>query len=51
MSQPPDRLKETILDGVIFMKDGRIALQGAAEELRDRHGKSIVDLYREVFAC
>jgi len=42
---------ETILDDVIFIKDGRIVLQGSAEDVRARHGKSIVDLYKEVFAC
>ncbi len=41
---------ENILDEVIFIKDGGIALQGDAESVREEHGKSIVDLYKEVFA-
>lgn len=41
---------ETILDEVIFMREGRIALQGGVEEIRERRGKSIADLYREVYA-
>ncbi len=41
---------ENILDDVIFIKDGRIVLQGEAEAVREQHSKSIVDLYREVFA-
>ncbi len=41
---------ENILDEVIFIKDGYIVLQGNAESVREQHGKSIVDLYREVFA-
>jgi ABC-2 type transport system ATP-binding protein len=41
---------ESILDDVIFIKDGRIVLQGGAESVREEHGKSIVDLYKEVFA-
>jgi ABC-2 type transport system ATP-binding protein len=41
---------ENILDEVIFIKDGKIVLQGGAEDMREQHGKSIVDLYREVFA-
>jgi ABC-2 type transport system ATP-binding protein len=41
---------ENILDDVIFIKEGRIVLQGEAEAVREKHGKSIVDLYREVFA-
>lgn len=41
---------EGILDEVIFIKSGRIVLMGDAESVREEHGKSIVDLYREVFA-
>jgi ABC-2 type transport system ATP-binding protein len=41
---------EKILDEVIFIKQGRIAMQGNAETLREAHGKSIVDIYKEVFA-
>lgn len=41
---------ESILDKVIFIKQGRIAMQGDAEALRGEHGKSIVDIYKEVFA-
>ncbi|OQB22813.1 MAG: putative ABC transporter ATP-binding protein YxlF [Firmicutes bacterium ADurb.Bin182] len=40
---------ENILDDVIFIKDGHIVLTGNVEEVRQLHGKSIVDLYREVF--
>ncbi len=40
---------ENILDDVIFIKDGSIVLTGNAEEVRQTHGKSIVDLYKEVF--
>ncbi len=41
---------ENILDEVIFIKQGCIVLQGEAESVREQYGKSIVDLYREVFA-
>ncbi len=41
---------ENILDDVLFIKRGSIVLQGSAESVREEHGKSIVDLYREVFA-
>lgn len=41
---------ENILDEVIFIKEGKIVLQGGAEDMREQRGKSIVDLYREVFA-
>ncbi|PKM93343.1 MAG: ABC transporter ATP-binding protein [Firmicutes bacterium HGW-Firmicutes-1] len=40
---------EKILDDVIFIKEGKIVVMGNAEEVREKHGKSIVDLYREVY--
>lgn len=41
---------ENILDEVIFIKKGKIVLKGGAEAVREESGKSIVDLYKEVFA-
>ena len=41
---------ENILDEVIFIKQGQIVLQGETETIRGQYGKSIVDLYREVYA-
>lgn len=41
---------ERVLDEVIFLRRGRVVLQGEAEAVRAQHGKSIVDLYREVYA-
>ncbi len=41
---------ENLLDEVIFIKNGEIVLQGNAEELREKNKKSIVELYKEVFA-
>ena len=41
---------ETVVDGVIFIKAGRNILAGDADEIREEHGKSIADVYREVFA-
>ena len=41
---------ENILDEVIFIKQGQIVLQGETETIREQTGKSIVDLYREVYA-
>lgn len=40
---------EPALDHVLFLKDGRIVLEGEAEEIRAREGKSIDGLFREVF--
>lgn len=41
---------ETIVDGVIFLKDGRNILMGDADEIREEHGASIADVYRKIFA-
>lgn len=40
---------EQLFDSVIFLDEGRINLQGNAEDLRTRHSKSINDLFKEVF--
>lgn len=42
---------ETILDDVIFIKDGRITLTSSVEDIRDTLGKSVDSYFREVFAC
>ena len=41
---------EPIVDNVVFMKQGGVVLAGDAEEIRTERGKSIVDLYKEVYA-
>ncbi|MGB8452927.1 MAG: ABC transporter ATP-binding protein [Anaerocolumna sp.] len=41
---------EKIIDNAVFIKTGAIVLNGAAEELRVSHGKSIVELYKEIYA-
>lgn len=40
---------EKILDRAIFLKDGRLELAGDVEELRQSHGVSIENLYKEVY--
>ncbi|MCM1150045.1 MAG: ABC transporter ATP-binding protein [Butyricicoccus sp.] len=42
---------ESVLDEVIFLKDGHVMLHSDADELREREGKSVDALFREVFAC
>lgn len=42
---------ERILDDVIFLSSGKILLAGAADDIRAKNGKSIDDLFREVFRC
>ena len=41
---------ERILDDVVFIKKGEIVIEGDAETIRGEHGKSIVELYKEVYA-
>ena len=42
---------ESILDGFVFLHDGKIIRQGSADEVRMETGKSLDELFREVFAC
>lgn len=41
---------ENLLDEVMFLKEGELVVNGNAEEIREKSGKSIVDLYKEVYA-
>ena len=40
---------EAVLDSVVFIKDGKSILYGDAEQIREQRGKSIVELYKEVY--
>jgi ABC-2 type transport system ATP-binding protein len=42
---------EKILDDVIFLKEGEIILTSSVDEIRDKNGKSVDTLFREVFRC
>ncbi len=42
---------ESILDEVVFIQQGKILLHANADELREREGKSVDALFREVFRC
>ena len=42
---------ERILDEVIFIDNGKIKLTSSADELRNKEGKSIDEIFREVFKC
>ncbi len=42
---------ESIFDRAIFLKEGRVVLQGEAEALRAEKGLSLDGLFREVFRC
>ena len=41
---------EKIIDNAVFIKDGSMVLCGEAEKIRAERGKSIVDLYKEIYA-
>ena len=41
---------EPVINYAIFIKRGRVELMGPAEELRRANEKSIVDLYKEIYA-
>ncbi len=42
---------ESVLDEVIFIKNGNITLYGDADEIREKHNLSIDKLFREEFRC
>lgn len=41
---------EKIIDNAIFIKNGSVVLCGDAEEIRQERSKSIVELYKEIYA-
>ena len=42
---------ENVLDDIIFLQYGNIRMYAPVDEIRDREGKSIDTLFREVFRC
>lgn len=42
---------ERVLDDIIFLKEGKAILSGAADDIRSQKGMSIDMLFREVFKC
>ena len=40
---------EKVLDQVVFLKNGSIVLNKSVEEIREEEGKSVDELFREVF--
>jgi len=42
---------ETILDEVIFLKNGQVVLYAPVDAIREENGKSVDALFREVFRC
>lgn len=42
---------ESVLDDIVFVKEGRIFLHRPADELREENGKSVEELFKGVFKC
>lgn len=42
---------EQVLDQIIFLKNGFIALQSSVDDIRAHYQKSVDELFREVFQC
>lgn len=42
---------EKVLDEAIFIKDGKVILHEEADSIREREGKSVDEVFREVFRC
>lgn len=42
---------ETVLDEVLFLRDGTIALHDTVDHIREEQGVSVDELFREVFKC
>ena len=42
---------ERILDDVVFIRNGQVVLASGVEEIHKNYGKSVDELFREVFRC
>ncbi len=42
---------ESVLDDVIFLREGQVSLQASVDDIREQYGKSVDALFREVFRC
>ncbi|MDO4572560.1 MAG: ABC transporter ATP-binding protein, partial [Clostridia bacterium] len=42
---------EKVLDEFIFLKEGRIAMHDCTDNIRETEGRSLDELFREVFRC
>ena len=42
---------EQVLDDVVFLNYGQIALVSSVDEIREEKGRSIDSLFREVYKC
>ena len=44
-----DEIIEQVLDEVIFLQNGHVLLQKKVDQIREENGKSVDELFREVF--
>jgi ABC-2 type transport system ATP-binding protein len=42
---------EKVLDDTFFISDGKITLASTVDKIREKYGKSVDELFREVFKC
>lgn len=42
---------EKVLDSVVFLNQGKIGLVSSVDEIREKNGKSVDELFREVYRC
>ncbi|MBQ9950400.1 MAG: ABC transporter ATP-binding protein [Clostridia bacterium] len=42
---------ESVLDEAVFLQSGHVVMHDTADNLRSKYGKSIDDVFREVFRC
>lgn len=42
---------EKVLDDVVFISQGKIVMQSSVDDIRETQGKSVDELFREVFKC
>lgn len=40
---------ESVVDQAVMMRNGRVLLQGQADEIRDEHGESLEELFKEMY--
>ena len=48
---PLEEIVERVLDEFLFLYEGRVIRQGTADQVREETGKSLDELFREVFKC
>ena len=48
---PLEEIVERVLDEFLFLYEGSVIRQGTADQVREETGKSLDELFREVFKC